>query len=1700
MNLSAAYAILTKNRCVFGGRAGTSLMVCSQTPVSTVTPEAGLAGQLFCKGGDKVMKKAVRKGASKAAALVLSLAMIFGMVPLVGASAEETAGAQDNFDRIVHLDMGRKYFTPEWIKALIKESAALGYTALELDFSNNEGFRFSLPEDQMQIEVGGYETVLVEVEPEEPAAPVETTEPTEPVAPVESAEPVELTEPAAPVESAEPVEPTVPAAPVEPTEPAEPTESAPQYKEVQVWNSKTVDLTAALSSDGYITADQMEDIIACADEAGIEIVPLLNSPGHMGAILSVYPEYRWTDDLGRTSESTIDLENDEAVRFAEGVVTAYVQWFRAHSCTAFNIGADEFANDLGGVPGAIMGLDYIYNYENDVYSKLIAYINDLANIVKIHDMTPRAFNDSFCYNNDTAYAPIKDIQICYWSSGWDNYKVASASTLEKQDYQLINTHGDYYYILGKDDCWDSSSKYKYDFSNNVFPGSTISDPVGSMFCIWSDFDVETEQKVAEKVRVPLRIMAACMKGETVSADTVDTSVIPGGFNANGTINTDVPSTTVEDSTSGIKVTAPGLTGIAVEKAEVPALADSTYTAYEITLKDGNGGYTAAGQVSIPLPADWAYSEAQLSGFVLSGDGEVEYVQDGALSNGVYTFTAPHFSTVGVVARAGEVVDVTLTVGEIKEYQLPDDQSVSSNTDPDIASVDAEYAPGTGSRELVDITSIEELESGAKYLIVNQHASKALTDKEDVYEHRDWPWEDPTYYNVLNLGGSSDDVNSPYFWTIDASGSNYTIRNSSGQYLEIGASSAGISESKQNLSLEYKTWGRWVTYSGWYIGQGDQFLNDFQGDRQRAAGYSAPQDAGSLWDIKKLVETPAEGSTTVTITGKAVGTTTAVVGDTTYRITVLPEDLSNVEPLTVEYWITNARVTGDENNAETIEITAEQANSEDGVDLSTLVDQTGTQGENSVVFWKTTVLDAQHYQTGSGGDDETANGEDFVLIRYWDDAWQYYYGDSWQTIMTSGRYPDQVVAYYLQVRNIFPEIDVATKDWGYDPDEYQNTSGGKGEVALTYGLVMNGQVYPVGSETVDGVSQVYPSASTIYNYWDNRDIGIIMALNNSEYEITKITLTQGTREYEPGYVYVPSDRGPVRASKELVWTEDDKIHWDTKETSSGSIWYNEQTVWETADGGTPSVDGRDGYYWSKNNTAWLVLFYVEARKTEDSLTYQYMLEGESEPFLDYNINITNTAGQPDGTFVNRLKQNSPVNTGEFTLDDSAYVENSSGTQIQILKDLTAISDLNDSPYGSGLYTYSRAYLSDDGKTLTLYYNRQASQYQFVADYGLPLTVNYSSLGIENTANIQNATASIGPSYGTVEATSTSVTFKPNHMLNGVATVTVTLQYENGTATVSFDIIPASTVYYEDTEPFVDYSDNWKTVGTADTDRAQTTSKLDDKDVYGYDDAYNSDKDYSGGSAHKVELSSGETATATFSFRGTGFQLVSMTDATSGCITVHVVGNNGFDKYYFVDNYYASGTLYQVPVMKVDGLDLGTYTVTVTAGHLNSSDWNKDEKSTFVLDGIRIYKPIDDYADYAQDNEGGAVYSEIRNILLFENGWDPNNKVYVDTLQNSTKDVKDYISMGPNNEVYLKENDQITFTVPADEGGSIVQIGAKLVSGNSMTFTVNSKNYTITSATEMYYLLENVKPGNTITITAAAGDGILSLTNLKLVSGS
>lgn len=1570
------------------------------------------------------MKKAVRKGASKAVALVLSLAMILGMAPMVGASAGSTADAQDNFDRIVHLDMGRKYYSPEWIKALIQEISALGYTELELDFSNNEGFRFSLSAEQMQIEVGGYETVLVEVEPEEGAQDAEEPVTAVPLAGGETAEP-------APTSTAQPEPEEGESEPAVTDEP----ESTPQYKEVEVFQSKTVDLSQALSRDGYITAEQMADIIACADEAGIEIVPLLNSPGHMGAILNVFPEYRWTDNLNRTSESTIDLENDEAVRFAQGVVGAYAQWFSEHGCETFNIGADEFANDIGGTAGAVMGLNYIYNSEKDVYSKLIEYINDLAVIVKSYGMTPRAFNDSFCYKNDTAYVPSTDIQVCYWSSGWGGYSVASASTLEKKGYQLINTHGDYYYVLGKNDCWDNSGSYKYDFSNNTFAGgSTISNPVGSMFCIWSDYpDAESQQKVAEKVRLPLRIMAARMQDREVSAGTVDTSVIPGGFNTDGSINTDVPSVTVEDK--GIKVTAPGLTGITVSEATVKALRGD-YVAYDMTPVAGNKNYEGRAEVSIPLGKMASHEASKLTGFVVEHDGSITEIP-GEVSGDNYVFTMPHFSVGGVMLRsdsATEPREITVTVGQTETDTI----------------TGANYAGNSYTTDHPEIATVT---------VTGQDGSEESITYESV---------SVTCAELLNFDSSSW-RNTGYYCEIG------------GQYYQLYA------QRKWDWRFIY-TWGYSRTGS----------VQDVEPFGQQA-DVAIPGMAGPNIAIYTQKKGPAtEASTTVTFYGHKAGTTYVEIGNVRYTINVLAEDLSKVTPKKLEYFITNSKVYESESefSPSSMEIRANSAGvaTEQGVALSGVAPANGYSnydGWQALEYWKTSLLPNNNRQEAVTGDntDKSLDGETVLRIRYWESKWQYQNTEeNWVDIKDN----DQLVAYYMKKTTVTPQIDTYGKDWGYDvnPGNGENEySGNAGQVALSFAVV-----YPDGTIS-PATDEVYKQTTTVFNYWGNRDFGIVMVRENDIYEASKIALVKGERQVKHYQRY-------GGASTE-AWYGDENITWDTIynwETGKEEL-NTSNVVWTKESGTEPVIQGSEveGGTWTKRDTAILVLIYLDVKTSEDNLKVQYIDDSANgKVAFEYDVAVRNTAGQDPITFVNGIKNSGTMQIGEITLSDSAYITDATGQPQSFNKNIASVPQLAGTQYATGQYNYVKAVISNEGKTLELHYQKKAANYQFVLDYGLPIVITAEDLGISNADGITFQTSATA-SYGSLfcDNSQHTITYTPTKFLDEIDTFNLEIKYKDGTSQrEAIDIIPASTVYYEDS--FVKYSDKWKVDGNEATGRTQATSKLGDKDnIYGYDTAYANDITYSGGSAHKVTLTSGETATASFAFHGTGFQFVSMTDATSGCITVHVEGD-GVDKYYFVDCYYQNGgALNQVPVMKVDNLPLGTYTVTVTAGHLSSFDWNKDGESIFVLDGIRIYEPVGDYENYKQDNEGSAVYSEIRNILI-DGYWDPSNRVYVDTLETSTSELTAYRKVGPNNEVYLQAGDQITFTVPTD--GSIVQIGAKLVSGNKMTFTVGQQQYKITSAAEMYYLLNGVKPGDEITITATEGDGILSLTNLKLVSGS
>lgn len=523
--------------------------------------------------------------------------------PTEAVQAAETQAADSSFMKIFHLDCGRKYFTKDWILALINEISAAGYTHLQLALGN-DGMRFLL--DDMSLTVNG------------------TTYSSENVAAA-----------------------------------------------IHAGNEKYHDFTV-----DELTEKEMDAIIAHAKEKNIEILPLINTPGHMDAILDAATSLTYTDCAYNGSSRTIDVTNDTAVAFTQALLQKYVTYFAGKGCKYFNIGADEYANDK--YTGGSMGFGNLQL--SGKYGYFIKYVNELATMVKSADMKPVAFNDGIEFYGvtsanvgSTLYKFDKDIIVSYWSAGWSGYEPQSAANLVSNGFKVINTTGDFYYVLGKGDNFDAGYSYASNWSNTRVCGTSLNaeSVVGATFCVWCDYPgAETEQEIAQKIRLPLRAMAQRMKGESVVLD--ENKLVSGGFKADGTINTDVD--VAEDAATGIKVSAPGVktVDVTVKTDNLPEVTGAAEVlAWEVTPRDADGNaYTGKGTVTLHIPEAWI--GAKVYGAVVNEDGTLTSIKGDNVAldekNHTITFTVPHFSTV-LAVKENKSNTIDLTVGATTTHKL-----------------------------------------------------------------------------------------------------------------------------------------------------------------------------------------------------------------------------------------------------------------------------------------------------------------------------------------------------------------------------------------------------------------------------------------------------------------------------------------------------------------------------------------------------------------------------------------------------------------------------------------------------------------------------------------------------------------------------------------------------------------------------------------------------------------------------------------------------------------------------------------------------------------------------------------------------------------------------------------------------------------------------------------------------------------------
>lgn len=387
-----------------------------------------------------------------------------------------------------------------------------------------------------------------------------------------------------------------------------------------------------------------------------------------------------------------------------------------------------------------------------------------------------------------------------------------------------------------------------------------------------------------------------------------------------------------------------------------------------------------------------------------------------------------------------------------------------------------------------------------------------------------------------------------------------------------------------------------------------------------------------------------------------------------------------------------------------------------------------------------------------------------------------------------------------------------------------------------------------------------------------------------------------------------------------------------------------------------------------------------------------------------------------------------------------------------------------------------------------------------------------------SEVGEAATSLTGTYGNSAVASSKLTYTPSTMnWNGYDTFYALgkdaaygdSRTDNMWAKVN--VIPANNVYYEDDFTTstssgtvgIEYTGTWTVDGTS-----SGNTETPNTEVHGgwQNGSLADDDKYSDGSAHYADLEE-DVATATFTFTGTGVDVYSRTNLTTGYVAAQLYKGEdttaaALSQYLVVDNKAESGDYYQIPTVSFTGLDHGTYTVKLTVAATS------DGRSTYYLDGIRVYNPLsseqeaDSTVSGAYDDEVGAVFTEVRDILIDnaninEDGTASlSGAVFLDKHKDSTEgtySVGEYKEYGPKNEVYLAKGQAVAIAT-----GSLdkISIGLKAPEGETKATVTNSVDISpipIGSASDLYYQVTANEQG--FVVVQNTGDNLLAITKVK-----
>ncbi|WP_405624172.1 beta-N-acetylhexosaminidase [Streptomyces sp. NBC_00076] len=265
-------------------------------------------------------------------------------------------------------------------------------------------------------------------------------------------------------------------------------------------------------SQQHLTKAEVKKIVDLAASRHITVVPEIDSPGHLGAVIAAHPDLQLRNAQGVATRGAVDISDPEAGEIVDDLLNEYAGLFPG---TPWHLGGDEYqaltvSDPQASYPQLASAAAEAYGSGATVADLTTGWLNDRADTVRAHDKSPRAWNDGFF--RGTSVQPDKDIQVAYWTGK----EIGARQPLEylREGRKIVNYNDEFlYYVLGE------PLSFVYPTGQRIYeqwtplvvrgtqpvPAKYDDQILGGSFAVWCDLaNSQTQAQVADGIRMPLR--------------------------------------------------------------------------------------------------------------------------------------------------------------------------------------------------------------------------------------------------------------------------------------------------------------------------------------------------------------------------------------------------------------------------------------------------------------------------------------------------------------------------------------------------------------------------------------------------------------------------------------------------------------------------------------------------------------------------------------------------------------------------------------------------------------------------------------------------------------------------------------------------------------------------------------------------------------------------------------------------------------------------------------------------------------------------------------------------------------------------------------------------------------------------------------------------------------------------------------------